>query len=219
MEKISIILVHYAMNEFRSEIMRQSILSLIETSLDAEIIVVDNGGSKEDSRFLLGLNEERKIACYIKNRYNMSFGFARNQGLDIASGDYFVITDNDILFKNGWLQKCKEILDIVGDKYLVTPLRTDRQHRNFKHWRDSIKINDIEYLVNTRAGSNCWMMTKEQYKDIGRFQQHKVAGSKWNDEFVRKGYLMITMEKEPLAEDMAFRKGYNIHENIINYYL
>src|SRR3990167_8331850 len=101
---VSIIYVHYAMNEFRSEKMRESIASLVTTAPHTEIIVIDNGGNKQDSELLLNLNESGAIACYIRNRKNMHFGFARNQGLkiaSIASGEYIVISDNDILFKQG----------------------------------------------------------------------------------------------------------------------
>src|SRR3990167_11324669 len=120
--KTSVVMVHWAQNDFRSAMMRESVRTLIETAPEAEIIIVDNGGNLADSIFLLNLAEEGKIACYIRNRHNMSFGFARNQGFDMAVGEYLVSTDNDILFSSGWIEWCKGILDKAGDKYLVTPL-------------------------------------------------------------------------------------------------
>ena len=165
---------------------------------------ISRNGALGDERFSFGgyegesknphgnrshLAEEGKIACYVRNRHNMSFGFARNQGFDIATGAYLVSTDNDILFRPGWMEWCKNILDKAGDKYLVTPLRTDRQHRNFRHWKKAITIDGNEYLVNTRAGSNCWMMKRSQYDHIGRFSQHRKAGSQWNNAFQDRGYL------------------------------
>mgnify|MGYP001586065104 FL=1 len=105
MPKVSIVVTTWSMNDFRSAVMRESIKTLIETAPEAEIIVVDNGGNLSDSIHLLSLAEEKKIACYIRNRNNMSFGFARNQGLDMATGEYICIADNDIFYKPGWLEK------------------------------------------------------------------------------------------------------------------
>ena len=42
--KVSIVMVHWAMNPLRSAIMRESIRTLLETAPDTEIVVVDNGG-------------------------------------------------------------------------------------------------------------------------------------------------------------------------------
>ena len=104
MSEVSVIVSTWSMNEFRSAVMRESIRTLLETAPEAEIIVCDNGGNLADSIFLLNLCEEKKIACYIRNRNNMSFGYARNQGLDMTTGEYIVIADNDILYKQGWLE-------------------------------------------------------------------------------------------------------------------
>ena len=219
MPKVSVVMVTWSMNDFRSAVMRESVRTLIETAPEAEIVIVDNGGNLADSVFLLNLTEEGKVACYIRNRHNMSFGFARNQGFDMATGEYLVSTDNDIFFSSGCIEWCKGILDKAGDKYLVTPLRTDRQHRNIRHWKDPITIDGNEYLVNTRAGSNCWMMKRSQYEDIGRFLQHRKAGSQWNNAFQDKGYLVITKEKDALAHDGAFKKGYNFNAEIPHFEL
>src|SRR3990167_9792781 len=117
------------------------------------------------------------------------------------------------------MEWCKNILDKAGDKYLVTPLRTDRQHRNFRHWKKAITIDGNEYLVNTRAGSNCWMMKRSQYDHIGRFSQHRKAGSQWNNAFQDRGYLVVTKETDPLAKDAGFKRGYDLNAEIPHFEL
>lgn len=216
MGTVSIIMCHWGMNEFRSQMMRKSLDSLIETTKNVacEIIIVDNGGSLEDSHYFVDLVDKKKIQFYIKNSENLSFGFGRNQGLDIACGDYIVITDNDIEYKTGWIEKCIDILETHNDKkILVTPLRTDREHRNHRHWAGELEHKGEKYLLNMRAGSNSWMMRRRDYEEIGKFRHHYIAGSLWNDSFTRKGYLMVTMEKDSMAQDLAFKKGYNTKQN------
>src|SRR3990167_186048 len=105
MGSISIIMTHHGQNEFRSFTMRKSLRSLIDTTahLPVEIIFIDNGSFQDDSYYVLDLVADKKIQFYIRNSENLSFGFGRNQGLDIACGDYIVITDIYFEYKNGWL--------------------------------------------------------------------------------------------------------------------
>lgn len=218
MEKISIIITHWAMSPERSEVMRKSLESVIETTrhLPVEIIVVDNGGSLEDSQYLLGLCQEKKIQFYVRNSENLYFGFGRNQGIDIACGDFLVFSDNDILYKPGWLDKCINILNkLPADKLImVTPLRTDRMHRQDKFWSGTVNVDGEELLMNMRAGSNSWIMRKNMFWLVGKFRNHRIAGSKWNDEAVRKGFHVVTMESNSLAEDIGFKKGYDLQKDV-----
>jgi len=216
---VSIILTSWSQNEFRSELLRTCLTSLIETTkhLAVEIIVTDNGSNKEDSRYLLELAESKHIQHYIRNSDNLYFGFGRNLGLDIARGDYVVISDNDIEYKAGWLDKCLKFLEqYPNEKYAITPLKADRQHRNFKYWAGEAEFEGEQLLLNLRAGSNCWVMKRSRFDEVGKFRNHHIAGSHWADRFVNTGHKMATMEKNPLAFDRGFKKGYDIwHKAVI----
>lgn len=200
------------MNEFRSETMRTSLHSIINTTehLPVEIFIIDNGNNRDDSIFFLDLSISKKSITYIRNPNNMGFGFARNQGVDLSCGKYLVFTDNDIEYKSGWLDKSIEILEAFPDKKIaITPLRTDRQHRNNNHWVGELPYKDVKYLLNLRAGSNSWVIRRKDFDIVGKFRHHEIAGTHWTNEFVHKGYLMATMEQEPLAEDIGFKRGYD----------
>jgi len=187
--------------------------SLLNTVEDCEIIVVDNGGSLEDSKWLLGLTNDGHIASYTRFRKNMHFWYARNLALTIATGKYIVIMDNDIQFTHlGWLQECIAFLDKNKGKYLATPINADPMNSIRKdRW-----VGEVGgWKLNSRAGSNCWVMRREDYEIIGNFDQHRIAGSKWADRYTRLGYTMACMP-QPKAIDLCFRKGYNISMPINN---
>lgn len=211
MAKVSVIITHWAMNKERSDIMRKSLKSLFETTPEAEIIVVDNGGSLEDSLWLAEMCNAGKIACYIKNRNNMHFGYARNQALKLSSGEYICIADNDILYKDGWLEECIDFLERNEGKYLATPLRPDPMNRRQIRW-----VGEVDgWKLNERAGSNCWVMRRGDLEVIGVFDVHRIAGSKWVDRYRKLHYAMACMP-EPKCEDLAFRAGYNFNEPVVN---
>ncbi len=210
MDKTSIIFTHWGMNEERSRIMRESMESLLRTAPEAEIIVCDNGGSYGDSTYLLQLCQMKKISSYTRYRENMHFFYARNDALRRASRSYIAISDNDILFTARWLEECIEWLEQTPGKYLATPIKAD--------WMNGIRPDRWKgelngWKLNQRAGSNIWVMRREDYQTIGDFDAVAVAGSKWTDRYVRLGYLMGVMPV-PKAFDMAFRSGYNFNEPV-----
>lgn len=207
MQEVSIVYTHWAQNEERSRIMRESFESLLRTTSGCEIIVCDNGGSYGDSQYFLSLCNKGTIASYTRYRENMHFYYARNDALRRCSRAHIVVSDNDILFTGDWLEECVGWLERTPGQYMATPIKAD--------WMNGIRPDRWKgevngWLLNQRAGSNIWVMRHSDFKLIGEFDCIAVAGSKWTDRYVRMGYLMGVMP-HPKAFDMAFRSGYNFN--------
>ncbi|WP_281990030.1 glycosyltransferase family 2 protein [Aquimarina aggregata] len=88
--KLSIIIVSYNVRYF----LEQCLLSVYEAieSIDSEIIVVDNC-SHDDSLYMLQ-NQFPKVTV-IKNKINVGFAKANNQGVSIARGEYVCLLNPD----------------------------------------------------------------------------------------------------------------------------
>lgn len=215
MKYTSIIFTHWGMNDFRSKLMRESVTSLITTTqhLPVEVIAVDNGSSIEDSKFLLELTQKGDIQCYIRNSNNLGFGFSRNQGLGVAKGEFLGIVDNDLIYQKGWLEKCLEVLDLYPTKKIyATPIQYPRAVNGYEHSRyESGNLKDFK--LNMRAGSNCFVMRRKDYKILGDFANHRIAGTVWTDHAVRCGYLAAVAPGE-LVVDKGLRLGYNLQEAV-----
>lgn len=216
MKFASIIITHWASNDERSTTMVKSILSLIEViKYPYELIVVDNGGSLEDSEFFSDLVKKGVITTYIRNANNMHFGYARNQGIAVAQGDYIVILDNDILHKKDWVSKCIEILEDNPDKkWYGTPLDYPVEadyNGNIRYRTMVFDFEDEHCSINMRAGSNAFVIRRSDLNDIGGFYVHRIAGTKWTDRAVKLGYLAMVLPKG-YVEDMGLRNGYNLND-------
>lgn len=216
MEKFaSIIFTHYAMNDRRSEVMITSMESLLRTKYPFELIVIDNGYSMKDSEYLLELADKGLIHTYIRNSRNMHFGYARNQALELAQGDYFVVVDNDLDYKDPfWLSKCIDVLEFFpGEKIYSTPMDYPTGLLKEKYQTGELKMGDKTIPLSMRAGSNCFVIRRYDMKSIGKFAIHRIAGSRWTDLAVRKGYLAAVLN-EGLVTDMGLRQGYNLGQPI-----
>lgn len=211
---VSIIVTTWSMDEKRSAVMRKSLDTLFETvkDLPVEVLVVDNGGNTADSEHLLTLTEQGKINVYIRNHLNMSFGYGRTQALRLCNGDYIAVCDNDIEYTPGWLEKCISILDKYPDrKIYATPIY------NVAHWLprfwsgEKLTLDGEEIRLNSRAGSNCFVIRRKDAEVIGEFLVHRVAGTKWTEEAIEKGYLAAVLPYG-MVSDMGFREGYQINK-------
>ena len=215
MKYVSIIFTHYGSTPERSLVMRKSIQSLLSTlDYPAEIIVVDNGNVAEDSKYFLDLITEGKIQHYLRNATNMSFGYARNQGFKLADGDFISIVDNDIFFKKNWLTSCIDILEAYPDKKIYATPIYNVTHWTSKFWsKEELTLNGKIYRLNSRAGSNCFVMRRKDWEIIGKFRTHRIAGTKWTERAIELGYLAAVCPFI-MIQDMGFRNGYNFKEAI-----
>ena len=191
----------------RSKIMKECMESLFEnTDYPAEVIVVDNGGSPDDTDYFVQKVREGKINTLIRYKENLKFSFAWNQGARIATGKYLLFTCNDIKFKPKWLSTCVNLLEkYPSRKFIATPLMTpDKDKPNFN--KEIIDGN----RVNSMAGSNCMLMTYATWREVGEFPHHRIGGSLWHRIMNHRGYWAI-LPPEDLAEHVAYRKGVNWH--------
>lgn len=203
------------MDKHRSELMKKSIYSLIDnTDSPYELIVIDNGNSHEDSLFLMTLAHAGKINTYIRNAHNMHFGYARNQGISMAHGDYVSIVDNDLVYSKGWLRKCTELLEAFPDKkYYSTPIPYPTLGLDKRYHEGFIKHNGVDHQVHQRAGSNCFVIRRSDFDIIGRFTHHRIAGSYWTDSAVRAGYRAVVIP-DNVVLDMGLREGYDLSKTL-----
>ena len=83
---------------------------------DYELIVVDNGSGGELLSYLDQLKDRFPFIRVVRNETNRGFAAANNQGLAQATGDRFVLLNNDTIVPQGWLTRLIRHLDdpLVG---------------------------------------------------------------------------------------------------------
>ncbi|HEC64671.1 MAG TPA: glycosyltransferase family 2 protein [bacterium] len=210
----SIILVHYALvddhggkyalkeKRTRSEMLRE-VMDSIEKNTDypAELIVYDNGGEPDDSNYLLDLTRKGVINIYVRYKNNMHWAWAFNEGSKISTGDYLCFTCNDVVMKPKWLSICIAMLEKYPDrKFVASPFHIS--HKQSKYDRGTLDKNRL----NSMAGSNCMIMSRETFKKLGNFGVFSVSGTYWFRKKAKMGYTTIMPPKD-LADHIGFAGG------------
>lgn len=91
------------------------------TPEEHEIIIIDNGSTDGTHDWLTSkfvMRRECKIIC---NETNLGAGKATNQGISIATGDYLVLLNNDVIVSREWLKGLIECADSASDIAMVGP--------------------------------------------------------------------------------------------------
>jgi hypothetical protein len=97
---LSIIIVNYNVKEFLLNLL-DSIYNASK-NLSVEIIIVDNNS---DDGSIESVNAKYPNVITIANKENKGFGFANNQGLEIARGDFILLLNPDTLVREDTFDK------------------------------------------------------------------------------------------------------------------
>ena len=93
------------------------IYSVRETS-DVELIIIDNG-STLGSQLL-----KQEADVYIRNKENLGYVEALNQGIRVSTGKYLVGGNNDVTVPDDWEATFKDILNTAKDCGTITACDT-----------------------------------------------------------------------------------------------
>lgn len=122
---------------------------------------------------------------------NRGIAAGRNFGYGMATGKYVAFVDDDILLLPGWLEECVRMVE-MGDKFIATPVI----QRLIKKW-ELPNFNGIRN--NMRTGSNCMVMRRKDFLDIGYFNtferglvyEASKTGREFANRVTNKGYSFL----------------------------
>lgn len=209
--KVSIILPIYNVEKYLDRCM-DSLLN--QTLKDIEIIMVNDGSPDNCPKMCdeYAKNDNRVIVVHKKNG---GLGFARNSGLDIATGEYVAFVDSD---------------DYVGlDMYktLYDRAETDRCDAVFCAFRTEVRENKWMYSDEVDA-DKLWkgkevqqfmldMIASGAGVKAERLYQMSVWHSIYKRSLIEKEHLRFVSERKVASEDIPFQVDFLSKANIVAY--
>jgi len=167
--KVSVIIVSYNTKKILENCI-SSVFSAGESSIEMEVIVVDNA-STDDSIHMV--REKFPSVKLIVNRENLGFASAVNQGLRKSEGKYKLMLNSDTTLLGNAIKTMLEFLQqnpsvgAVRPKVLAPDGKLQRQGSGF--WRFLKNPNTVHKL---KWISGCCMMARyEAIRDTGLFDE------------------------------------------------
>jgi len=92
------------------------------TSEPYEIVFIDNGSTDGTVKWLRELAIKNQNIKIFENKTNLGFAKGCNQGINLASGEYVLLLNNDIIVTEGWLSGMLECLQKDSFSGIVGPM-------------------------------------------------------------------------------------------------
>jgi len=195
-----------------------------------EIIFVDNGSTDATREYLQGLQAKHGNITVILNDKNLGFAKANNQGMRVATGDYILLLNNDVVLAEGWLERmicCLESDPSIGVVGPVTNHAVGQQVVDMPGRHDEPGIRKFAYIQAMRnAGvwfethriiGFCMLVRKRVIEQIGMLDERFGPGGFEDYDFCLRihqaGYRIV------IASDVfVYHKGgQGYHRNNLDY--
>lgn len=144
MISISIVTVNYHQDQVTADLLRSINTNLSQPIISLEIIVVDNGASKDNGDYFRSVCAN---LIYVWSSKNLGFAGGNNLGIQHAKGDYLLFLNNDTEITAGFIQILRDELDSHPEIGLLSPL--------ILYYEDKRKIQYAGYTpMNYATGRN-----------------------------------------------------------------
>lgn len=166
-----------------------------------EIIVVDDGSTNDCAKYCdeLCINDNR---CKVIHTENRGVSFARNIGLDNASGIYVAFVDSDDWVEVDYVERLSKYLDncdiVIGTRNIFYESR--QSYENSNNFSEQVKINDRNLLLKSAMGIG-------QYAD--KLMLNAVWAKLYRLDIVKKYNIRFDCELKRM-EDVLFNLEYII---------
>lgn len=182
-----------------------------QTYENLEIILVDDGSPDLCGQMC---DDYARMDARIKvvHKENGGQGFARNSGLEIASGVYVAFVDSDdwigeTRIENLYLEAKKTQADmVIGGHTSVSRSGILRKHSTALPKKDYKGINDVRELVLDMIAP-----APEYPQDV--IVESGVCMNLYNRGVIQKNGLRFVSERETVAEDLHFNMEYLCYSN------
>ena len=190
--KLSIIIVSYNTKQTTKNCLESILKSLKKSSLQYEIVIVDNHSSDGSLETLKEYSSNYSNIQIIENKENLGFGKANNQGVELAKSDYILFLNSDTLvlddgienLDNFYIQNEKTI-NFLGGKLLNKDMSLQPSCGPFytlavsfaalflrgDYWGVTRYSPDEIKEVDWISGA-CILTKKQYFSDIGGFDEN-----------------------------------------------
>lgn len=154
---------------------------------EVRLIVIDNGSPAEDWYQITGAIRAADFpnAVVVKNRMNMGFVKAVEQGIAIGTAPYAVILNNDTEAAPNWLQLLRQPFDEDPSVAICSPLTTDEGWQG-RYARDNPDARGwVALPPGKMVAFFCAMLSRKFLDDVGfRHEEFEQFGGFGGDDYL-----------------------------------
>ncbi|MBH0181835.1 MAG: glycosyltransferase, partial [Nitrospira sp.] len=203
-------------------------LSNITRDIEYEVIIVDNHSTDGTPEFLASLGGDVRI---IRNRENLGFTKACNQGAQAAKGTYLVFFSHDMVPQDGWLRalvgevETHPEVGVVGSKLsygdgtaqhagVVFPRAQCAPYHMYRRAASDLPAVNVRREFQAVAGA-CLLIRRGLFEEIGGFDEGFQNGYEDVDlclKVCEKGYRVVYQPRSVFSHLESHLPGRTLHD-------
>ena len=135
------------------------------------IVIVDNASHKETKEYIDSLSDNARV-CLIRNKENLGFVKAVNQGMRFSDARYVCVLNNDTSVARGWLDEAVKIFEANADVGLINPASNNLgvnipQGADIDRFAESLYRESSKFMELGAAIGFCMFIRREVIDKIG----------------------------------------------------
>lgn len=198
-ELISIIVPIYNVEKY----IHRCVDSIInQTYKNLEIILVDDG-SRDGCGIICDQYAELDHRVTVVHKSNAGLGYARNSGLDVATGEYVTFVDGDDYIGPAHIETMYSLIRETCTDTCIAGHTKVYANRNEEHVNVCAGIvfrNDVkEQILPRMCGANAYG---------GDYIEMSVCMVMFSNKIIQQGHLRFRSERDYISEDLVFDLDY-----------
>lgn len=202
---ITVIIPIYNVKQYLEECV-QSVLK--QTYGNLEVILIDDGSTDGSGELGEELKKRDKRITLI-HKENEGLGFARNSGLDIATGKFITFLDSDDYIESTMIEKLYNGMkanDVDECKMGFQYVKNDKRVNGEKKYEFELFLGDE---ARTRYAPRLIGSSPQKHDSI----EMCVCGTLFDSSLIQKYNLRFPSERELISEDLIFQLEYLQYAN------
>ena len=202
MPKVSIIVPIYNVEKYLDRCI-QSLLN--QTLKDVEIILVDDG-SPDNCPKMCDEYAMKDLRIKVIHKQNAGLGYARNSGLEIATGEYVAFVDSDDYVESDMYERWYEAINTYNVGMVLCGFYRDKQGRKTEAVIDNMPKKEM--IIDSRADYITNLIGQLPNEPLGLFYGYAVWNILFSNEIINKYQIRFKSERIYLSEDILFQVEY-----------
>lgn len=210
--KVSVIIPCYGVEKYLDRCMN-SIVN--QTLKDIEIILVDDG-SPDRVPEMCDEWAARDIRIKVVHKQNGGLGYARNSGLDIATGDYIVFVDSDDFIETSMLDRLLSEIQQSNSDAVFCGVKNEQRDGSWKAKKEVKEKTVFEGREKVHSMLLDLIASKPKAKAERPFRM-SVWHSMYRHSIIMKNNIRFMSERIVASEDLPFQCQFFAHSHKIIY--
>ena len=200
--KVSIIVPVYNVEKYLDRCM-ESLLG--QTLKDIEIILVDDG-SPDNCPQMCDEYAKRDSRVKVVHKENAGLGYARNSGLEVATGEYVAFVDSDDYVEYDMYERLYEAINTNNVGMVLCGFYRDKQGKKTEAVIDNMPKK--EKIIDSHADYITNLIGQLPSAHLNVFYGYAVWNILFSNEIIKKHQIRFKSERVYLSEDILFQVEY-----------